>query len=71
MKFRHSGSSSLPPGVFACGLSVVWGERTHPVREWEGLIFRPTLFPERAVLTARSVFVGIRTFTWGELATDP
>lgn len=31
------------PVFFACGLDVAWGERTRPVREWEGLIFRPTL----------------------------
>ncbi|SLN43235.1 hypothetical protein TRL7639_02250 [Falsiruegeria litorea R37] len=43
-EFRHPGSSSLPPGVFyACGLDCVWGERTRPVVEWEGLVFRPTL----------------------------
>lgn len=31
------------PVFFACGLDCVWGERTRPVKEWEGLVFRPTL----------------------------
>ena len=33
------------PVFFACGLSVVGGERTRPEKEWEGLIFRPTPYP--------------------------
>ena len=32
------------PVFFACGLDCTWDERTRPVKEWEGPIFRPTLF---------------------------
>jgi hypothetical protein len=34
--------------VSACGLIRVGGERTRPVREWEELKHRPTLFARRS-----------------------
>jgi len=33
--------------VSACGLIRIKGERTRPLREWEGLKRRPTLFVYR------------------------
>ncbi len=37
---------------FACGLDCAWDERTRPVKEWEGPIFRPTLFPANTGMSA-------------------
>ncbi len=43
MSFADQARSVYRP-VSACGLTRVGGERTRPLREWEELPRRPTLF---------------------------